>query len=119
MCNGNPPIPKVIGTVVGSQPLLLAASVEISFSTAGRALLTMREIQRSNPIRDIAFFGSKICSTVTLAHFLRIFLILLCDKISLNIDLISSSISGKNSKRENPIECLSSLICIYLLLSLY
>ena len=110
MCNGNAPIPKVIGTVVGSKPLLLAALVENSFSTVGRTLLTMREIQQSNPNRDIAFFGSKTCSTVTLAHFLRIFLILLCDKISLKIDLINSNISGKNSKRENPIECLSSLI---------
>jgi hypothetical protein len=58
-----------------SKPLLLAALVENSFSTVGRTLLTMREIQQSNPNRDIAFFGSKTCSTVTLAHFLRIFLI--------------------------------------------
>ena len=37
-CNGNAPLLKVIGTVVGLQQPLLTALVEISFSSVGRVV---------------------------------------------------------------------------------
>ena len=67
-CNGNAPRPKVIGTVVGSLPLLLTALVGIfSFSLVGRAVAQNSRGPGSNAIGDFAFVGGKTCSTVTLA----------------------------------------------------
>ena len=65
MCNGSTPLPKVIGTVVGSLPPLLTVLAEISCSSVVRAVAYNAKVPGFNPIGDIAFFGDKICSTVT------------------------------------------------------
>jgi hypothetical protein len=38
LCNEKAPLSKVIGTVVGSEPPLLTALIEISFSAVGKAV---------------------------------------------------------------------------------
>ena len=63
-CNGNAAQHKVIRTVLGSLPPLLTVLVEISFSSVGGEAVYNERGQGSNPIKDIVFFGDKICSTV-------------------------------------------------------
>jgi hypothetical protein len=55
---------NVIGTFLDSYPPLLIALVEISFTSVGRAWLTLREVPGSNPFGDIAFIGGITSSTV-------------------------------------------------------
>jgi hypothetical protein len=67
LCNENAPLSKVIGTVVGSEPPLLTALIEISFCSVGKAVSYNARVPGSNSIGNIAFFGGKTCSTATVA----------------------------------------------------
>jgi hypothetical protein len=50
LCNENAPLSKVIGTVVGSEPPLLTALIEISFSSVGKAVSYNARVPGSNSI---------------------------------------------------------------------
>jgi hypothetical protein len=65
LCNENAPLSKVIGTVVGPEPPLLTAFIEISFSSVGKAVSYNARVPGSNSITNIAFFRGKTCSTAT------------------------------------------------------
>ena len=71
MCNEKALLSMVIGTVVGPEPPLLTAFIEISFSSVGKAVSYNARVPGSNSITSIAFFGGKTCSTATVASYIK------------------------------------------------
>lgn len=55
LCNENAPLSKVIGTVVGSEPPLLTALIEISFSSVGKAVTYTEMFRDRTPSGTLHF----------------------------------------------------------------